>query len=631
MKEQKIGEMLRPKFLNILLLFAFLLSGEVVFAQSKEVKGVVKDPTGETVIGASVLEKGTTNGTITDFDGNFVLTVSENAVLQISYIGYQTQEISVKGKKNLVVTLKEDTEVLEEVVVVGYGAQKKESVVGAISQVSSKELLKSPSGNVSQALAGKISGVITSQTSGAPGADDAQIYIRGRASFAGDNQPLILVDGVEREFSQISPDDIESISVLKDASATAVYGVRGANGVMLITTKRGKDQKPTVSLTANWQVQSPTRKDTYLDSYDSVVLLEEARANDGLGSQYSAYDIEMYKKSRNGQLSGLDAMLYPNVDWYDTVLRSTAPAQRYNVNVQGGTKRVRYFASAEYYNQQGLFKNFSTDQYGNSSNSSYRRYAFRGNLDFLVTDDLTVSVNFGTRFEERRGPNSDERLDGSYSEVFYELNHTPGWLFPVSYNIGEEGEAKQTLYGGNSQNQNNIVGRLAEAGFTRATNTINETNFIVNYDLHKITPGLSVKGMASFDYDAYYNRKFTADFATYELTDRNNYNSIDGYTQFNNDTELAYAGNDQTTTYKLYMELQLNYARKFGKHDVTAMMLYNQNDYRYQADLAKRYQGLVGRATYGYDDRYLAEVNFGFNGSENFRKGKRFGFFPSFS
>lgn len=187
-----------------------------LFAQStREVKGVVKDPTGETVIGASVLEKGTTNGTITDFDGNFVLTVSENAVLQISYIGYQTQEISVKGKKNLVVTLKEDTEVLEEVVVVGYGAQKKESVVGAISQVSSKELLKSPSGNVSQALAGKISGVITSQTSGAPGADDAQIYIRGRASFAGDNQPLILVDGVEREFSQISPDDIESISVLR--------------------------------------------------------------------------------------------------------------------------------------------------------------------------------------------------------------------------------------------------------------------------------------------------------------------------------------------------------------------------------------------------------------------------------
>ena len=224
--------------------------------------------------------------------------------------------------------MEEDTEVLDEVVVVGYGAQKKESVVGAISQVSSKELLKSPAANISQAIAGKISGVITSQTSGAPGADDMKIYIRGRASFAGDNQPLILVDGVEREFSQIAPDDIESISTLKDASATAVYGVRGANGVMLITTKRGKEQKPTVSLTANWQIQSPTRQDTYLDSYNSVVLLEEALANDGLPSQYSASDIEMYKRASAGQLSGIDALLYPNVDWYDTVLRNSAPAQR---------------------------------------------------------------------------------------------------------------------------------------------------------------------------------------------------------------------------------------------------------------------------------------------------------------
>lgn len=615
---------------RMLLTFCLILFCLGAYAQKKQVKGVVKDPSGETIIGASVLEKGTTNGTVTDYDGKFVLEVANNAVLQVSYIGYQAQDVPVKGQTILTVILKEDTEVLDEVVVVGYGAQKKESVVGAISQVSSKELLKSPAANVSQALAGKISGVITSQTSGAPGADDADIYIRGRASFAGDNQPLILVDGVERSFSQISPDDIESISVLKDASATAVYGVRGANGVMLITTKRGKEQKPKVSLTANWQVQSPTRKDTYLDAYDSVVLLEEALANDGMSSHYSAYDLSMYRKSRDGQLTGLDAMLYPNVDWYDTVLRSSAPAQRYNINIQGGTKRIRYFASAEYYNQQGLFKNFSTDEYGNSSNSSYRRYAFRGNLDFLVTDDLTLSVNFGTRFEERRTPNSDERLDGSYSEVFYQLNHTPGWLFPVTYEIGE-GEKRQTLYGGNSQNQNNIVGRLAEAGFTRATNTINETNFIVDYNLGWLTEGLKVRGMASFDYDAYYNRKFTSNFATYELSDRGNYNSLAGFTKFNDDTELAYAGNDQTTTYKLYMEVQLNYARKFGKHDVTAMALYNQNDYRYQAELAKRYQGLVGRATYGYDDRYLAEVNFGYNGSENFRQGKRFGFFPSFS
>lgn len=615
---------------RLLLILCFVLSGSGLYAQSKPVSGRVTDAKGEEIIGASVLEKGTTNGTITDFNGNFKLQVSSRSTLIISYIGYKSQEIPVTDKTTINVTLQEDTKMLDEVVVVGYGAQKKESVVGAISQVSSKELLKSPSANISQAIAGKISGVITTQTSGAPGADDTQIYIRGRASFAGDNQPLVLVDGVERQFSQIAPDDIEAISVLKDASATAVYGVRGANGVMLITTKRGKEQKPVVSLTANWQFQSPTRQDTYLDSYNSVVLLEEALANDGLASQYSAADIEKYKKSSRGELNGLDATLYPNVDWYDTVLKRSAPAQRYNINIQGGTKRMRYFASAEYYNQEGLFRNFSTDLYGNKSNTNYKRYAFRANMDFLMTKDLTFSVNFGTRFEERRGPNANEKKDGTFSEVFYEMNHTPGWLFPVSYKIGE-GEEQQTLYGGSSQYQNNIVGRLARGGFYRATNTINETNFIADYKMDWLTKGLSGKAMVSFDYDSYYNRKFTAAFATYELNDRSNDQSLSAYNKFNTDTELAYAGDDQTTKYKLYMEFQLNYARKFGVHDITAMMLYNQNDYRFQADLSERYQGLVGRATYGYDDRYLAEVNFGYNGSENFMKGKRFGFFPSFS
>jgi TonB-linked SusC/RagA family outer membrane protein len=501
-------------------------------------------------------------------------------------------------------------------------------VIGAISQVTNKELLKSPSGNVSQAIAGKIPGVITTQTSGAPGSDDVSIYIRGIATFAGDGQPLVLVDGVERKFSQIAPDDIESISVLKDASATAVYGVRGANGVMLITTKRGKDQKPVINLTANWQYQSPTRSDTYLNSYNSVVLLEEALANDGLLSQYSAADIEMFRKSSAGQLSGVDALLYPNVDWYGAVLNDYAPAQRYNLSVQGGTQRMRYYASGEYYDQDGLYKNLSTDKYGNKSNTSFRRFAFRANMDLFLTKELTMSVNFGTRFEERNGPNTVDTP--VLNEVFYGINHTPGWLFPVNYTV-TEGERDVILYGGSSQYQNNIAGRLAKGGFYRATNTINETNFTVDYKMDWLTKGLSAKAMLSFDYDSYYNRRFSAGFATYELNDKSNYQSITSYNQFNSDTELSYGGNDQTTTYKLYMEAQLNYARKFGVHDITAMALYNQNDYRYQADLAKRYQGLVGRVTYGYDGRYLAEFNAGYNGSENFMKGRRFGFFPSFS
>lgn len=623
----KVNKALSAKLQRLLPIIILLLAGMNAWAQTKQVSGVVTDGTGETVIGASVLEKGTTNGTITDLDGKFILTVNENAVLQISYVGYTTQEVPVKGKTSFNITLKEDSEMLEEVVVVGYGAQKKESVVGAISQVSNKELLQSPAANVSQAISGKIAGVITSQTSGAPGSDDTQIYIRGRATFAGDAQPLVLVDGVEREFSQIAPDDIETISVLKDASATAVYGVRGANGVMLITTKRGKEQKPEVSLTANWQIQSPTRTDTYLDSYQSVMLLEEALANDGLPSQYSTSDIEMFRRSVAGELTGVDAMLYPNVDWYDEVLNSTAPAQRYNVSVRGGTKRMRYYASAELYDQQGLVKDLSNDAYGNSSSPSFRRYAFRANMDFFLIKDLTVSVNFGTRFEERGGPNSNE--SSGYSEIFYEMNHTPGWLFPVSAQV-QNGEKTETIYGGTSQYQNNIVGRLAEAGFYRATNTINETNFIADYKMDWLTPGLSVKGMLSFDYDSYNRKLYSKSFATYQLTDTSNPSELKSWNRFNSDGELA-GSQSHAADYKLYMEAQVNYARTFGKHDVTGMVLYNQNDHRVNDELARRYQGLVGRATYAYDDRYLAEVNFGYNGSENFMKGRRFGFFPAFS
>lgn len=619
----------RRSFSLRLLLPLLLLAIAAMPAAAELVKGVVTDPAGEPLIGATVIEKGTTNGTSTDLDGMFQLNVNDakKAVLVFTYVGFATEEVAVKGQANLNIVLREETSLLNEVVVVGYGKQKKESVVGAISQVNSGDLLETPSANLSQAITGKIPGVITSQTSGAPGADDASIYIRGRATFAGDAQPLILVDGVERSFSQIAPDDIETISVLKDASATAVYGVRGANGVMLITTKRGKEQKPVVSLTASWQFQTPTRKDTYLDSYQSVKLLEEALANDGLPSQFSSNDIAMYEKSVNGQLSGVDALLYPNVNWYDEILRSSASSQRYNASVRGGTKRMRYYASLEYYDQESLFKNLSNDTYGNSSSLNYKRYGFRGNADFFLTKDLQLSVNFGTRFEERRGPNSNE--SNNFSNIFYQLNHTPGWIFPVAYQV-QNGDVMKTLYGGSSQYQSNVYATLAEGGFYKAVNTISETNFIADYKMDWLTPGLSLHGMMSFDYESYHKNNYMRNFATYELNDRNNYESIDAYNRFNTDTQLA-STHESLSIYKLYLEAQVNYARTFGDHDVTAMALYMQNDYRYQSDLAKRYQGIVGRVTYAYDNRYLFEFNAGYNGSENFAKHKRFGFFPSFS
>ncbi len=611
----------------------FLLTGLMLLslgasAQSK-VTGKVVDTNGEEIIGATVREAGTKNATVTDFDGNYSITVGPNATLNISYIGYKDVSVKVNGRSVVNVTMSSDETALEEVVVVGYGQQKKESVIGAISQVTSKDLLSTPAANVSQAIAGKIPGVVTAQASGAPGADDAKIYIRGRATFAGDAQPLILVDGVERAFSQIAPDDIETISVLKDASATAVYGVRGANGVMLITTKRGKEQKPVVSLTANFQYQSPTRKDTYLNSYESVKLLNEAYANDGLGVAYSEADVNMFQQSVAGKLSGANALLYPNVDWYDEVLKSSAPAQRYNASVRGGTKRMRYYASLEYYNQGSIFKNLSSDKYGNTSSMGYSRYGFRANADFFLTKDLTFSVNFGTRFEERKGGNATE------GEIFTEMNHAPGWIFPVSYQV-MNGETPKTLWGGNAQYQNNIVGRLTDGGYYKGENTINETNFIFDYKMDWLTKGLSAKAMMSFDYENYHRNRYTRNFATYEPADRktysdSNYQEMDAYHKYNTDTNLS-NGYDKFALYKLYMEAQLNYARVFNEvHDVTAMLLYMQNDYRYDSNLAQRYQGVVGRVTYGYDNRYYAEVNAGYNGSENFRKGKRFGFFPALS
>lgn len=618
---------------RLLLLVLFCAIGFASYAQRISISGTIKDKTGEPLIGVNITERGTTNGTVTNIDGQFNLQVGSDATIVVSFIGYESQTIKVSGKNMFNITLEDSNLELGDVVVVGYGQQRKESVVGAISQVSSKDLLKSSSPNITQAIAGKLAGVVTTQTSGAPGADDALIYIRGRASFAGDNQPLIMVDGIEREFSQIAPDDIENISVLKDASATAVYGVRGANGVILVTTKRGKVQAPTISLTANFQMQSPTRRDTYLDSYNSVVLLEEALANDNQPSQYSEADIEMFRKSCNGELTGSDEWLsqqYPNVDWYDEILKKSTPAQRYNVNIQGGTKRMRYFTSLEYYNQGGLYKDINNYEYGQSGQVNFKRYSFRANFDFDFTKRFTASINFGTRFEERRGPNITDNT--TYNEVFYELNHAPGWLYPVKYKNG--------LWGGTSQYQNNIAAKLAQGGFYQDVRTINETNFILRHDLDFITKGLSVRGQLSFDYDSNYDRRFTNTFATYSIKavgegqsyTEQYFDNEENYTIFNEDGELTYSGNNQEVTMKTYLEFALDYNHTFaGNHEVTALLLYSQDDKRYQADLAKRYQGVVGRVTYNYARRYLAELNAGYNGSENFAEGNRFGFFPSFS
>jgi TonB-linked SusC/RagA family outer membrane protein len=600
-------------FLSIMLVVMGYSHG---FGQGIQVTGkVVAAGSAETIPGVNVIIEGTTTGVVTDFDGKYTISVpNQQSKLLFTYIGFLPQTINVGNSRVINVSLRETTESIEEVVVVGYGIQRKESVIGAISVVDNKELNKMPVGNLSHALTGKVAGVITSQAHGEPGFDDAKIFIRGRATFDdGNSQPLILVDGVERSFFRIDPSEIEQISVLKDASATAVYGVRGANGVILVTTKRGREGKPKVSFAVNSGFQTPTRLPKYLDSYNSLLLFEEALANDGRQSNYSADDLAMYKKASEGTLTGSDFYRYPNVDWYSEMLKNSAPETQASINISGGTARMKYFMSAAYFDQQGLYNNTESFWgYGGDSNVRFRRYSFRVNLDFDVTKNLKLSMNMGTRFERRNTPN------WSQFDIFAYMNRVPGWMFPVKWEDGS--------YGGNGFAPINLMGVFERGGFNVNNTTVNENSFIAQYKLDFITKGLSVKGMYSFDNLFDFNRGWNAEFATFEYNHAN-----DRFIQYRENKELGY-GNTQQTNRAYYAEMAVNYARTFfDKHETTGLLLYNQRDYARNADIPSMYQGLVGRVTYNYDTRYFTELNFGYNGSENFAKGNRFGFFPSVS
>lgn len=601
-----------------LLIMLMIMGFAPLFGQSLRITGkVVSATSSESIPGVNVVVEGTTTGVVTDFDGKFDITIpNKQARLLFSYIGYIPQTIETGNSSVINVMLRENTENIGEVVIVGFGSQKKESVVGSISVVDNKELNKMPVGNLSHALTGKVAGVVTNQAHGEPGYDDAQIYIRGRATFDDANaQPLMLVDGVERSFYRIDPSEIEQISVLKDASATAVYGVRGANGVILVTTKRGTEGKPKVSFSANSGVQTPTRIPKYLDSYNSVVLFDEALANDNRQTHYSSADVANFKIASEGGFSTDDPnyYLYPNVDWYDEVLNTYTPEYQANINVSGGTKRIRYFMSGAYFDQQGLYKNTeSLWGYGGDSNIRFRRYSFRVNLDFDVTKDLKLSINMGTRFERRNTPR------WSQYEIFAYMNRTPGWAFPIKWQDGR--------YAATAFAPSNLKGMFEAGGFNVKNTTVNENSFTARYNLDFITKGLSVKGMYSFDNLFTFDRNWFADWASYE------YNKIsDTYTAFSEDTELEYS-DAQETNRRYYAEFSMSYNRTFNnKHDITALLLYNQNDYAANADIPSMYQGIVGRLAYNYNRKYYTELNFGYNGSENFARGKRFGLFPSFS
>ncbi|HEX7905598.1 MAG TPA: TonB-dependent receptor [Chitinophagaceae bacterium] len=588
------------KFLFFLLLFSASVSG--LFAQGRRITGKVASSDGHPISGVNVVEKGTANGVVTDDKGNFNIVLSgKSNVLEVSYVGYETEQVTINNLSTIGVVLKTTVGKLEDVVVVGYGTQKKVSVVGAISQVTPTELQQSSTPNLSNSLAGRVSGVITIMGSGKPGSDNAQIFIRGMAT-TNNTSPLVLVDGIERNWQQIDPVDIESFSVLKDASATAVYGVRGANGVILITTKRGIKGRPVLSMSTQTAIQQPIRKPKYLRSYDFAVLTNEALRNDGKPEEYSSADLEHYRTHDS-------PYTHPDNDYYNDFLKKASLQQLSNISVRGGGDVMGYFVSANYMHQEGLYKDFPNSRY--TTNTNYNRVNFRSNLDFYVSKTLQLSVDLNGRLEVRKQPNFD--LD-----LFDKIRRLPpnfqSYINPNGTMGGRSDESRLAPYAlissfGNRERNTNVL----------------EGAFKANKNLGLIVKGLSFRTLIGFN-SSYESRRDIV-----EKPELWEYDRFGNYLLNKTATETSISTGKGPAARRISFEGALNYTRTFGDHAITGMALYQQNQYWYEGNVPTGYLGWVGRGTYAYKTRYLFEVNAGYNGSMQFAKGHRYGFFPAVS
>lgn len=579
-----------------------------LFAQVTRVNGTITDENGGPLPGVNIVEKATTNGVITDENGKYSIGLrNPNATLIISFIGYAPLELPVKSG-TLNAQLKPDVISLEEVVAVGYGSQKKASIVGSISTASSEQLKQMGTPNLSNALAGRVSGVVTMVGSGRPGGDDAEIYIRGVSTLNSDNsKPLILVDGVERDYTQLDPEDIESFSVLKDASATAVYGVRGANGVLLITTKRGTIGKAAITVSFQTTLQQPTRLMKYLNSYDAAMMRNEALANDGLPPRFTEEDLEHFRTQDS-------PYTHPDNDYMKDFLRKTTPMHNMNVNVRGGNNKLKYYVSTNGLFQDGLYKQFSEAKY--PSNAHFKRLNIRSNLDFEATKTTTISLDLNSRVEEQQNISLG---DISSTTLFGEMNTTPPYYYAYRLPNGS--------YGSNVDGQReNLMAVLNDYGYNRMLDNILEGTFKINQKLDFIAKGLYFRGMVSFN--SYFDSGTKVGYRPPKYL----YNADGTYTEVIAETapwidKLAGDGHSRRTN----MEYSLNYSRNFKDHAVSGLLLYTLTQSNSNADVPKGFLGYVGRATYGFKQRYLAEFNFGYNGSDQFEKSHRYGFFPSFS
>ncbi|MDR1866178.1 MAG: TonB-dependent receptor [Bacteroidales bacterium] len=605
----------------------------VLQTNKKQISGTVVDENGEAVIGANVIEKGvSSNGTITDVNGNFSLNVSDGATLQVSYIGYITQEIPTGSRNRFDIRLEEDTRLLEEVVVVGYGTQKKVSVTGAVASVQTKDLRQSSAANLSSALAGRLPGLTALQTSGQPGNDNVNLYLRGRGTLNG-SDPLIMIDGVPRDnISTLDPNEIESVSILKDASATAVFGVRGANGVIMITTRRGTAGKTELSVTADYSLQSFIVKADRNHSWEFAELRNQAARNSGTAEAnlpYTPYMIEKYKEGGDP--------FYPDRDVFHDFFHDYAPQTRVNMNLSGGSDDLLYFLNTGYVGQGGQFKTESKDYLGYDPSYRMDRYSFRGNVDYKMAKNLKVSLNLASYLEKMNSPQTrdlfSDNMESMVTNMIAYLWATPptdpGPVTAEGYGV----PGNQVL--NQSGQDRNIYGEVNRRGYRQETNTMLNSSLTIDWGLDFITKGLSTKFMASFDAKA---RTIIQGVRSYDCYSWSVARSADEESSYGvirgNQDESIHLYKNMNTYYYSNFQYSLNYARQFDGHDVTALALFQRDNWEkndYSAQLPFNMIGMVGRVTYGYGGRYLAEVNVGYNGSEQFAPKNRFGFFPAFS
>lgn len=617
-------------FKKIAMTLALVLSTVAAVAQTKTVKGVIyEEETGEPMPGATVSVEGSTRGVMTDLDGSFELTgVKPTDKLKFECLGKETQVLQVGTMTNFVVKLKNAANELDEVTVVAFGKQRKESVIGSISTVDVKTL-KVPSSNLTTALAGNVAGVIAYQRTGEPGQDNADFFVRGITTFGANTSPLILIDNIEltsTDLARLQPDDIESFSIMKDATATALYGARGANGVIFVTTKRGQEGPAKIFARVETSISAPTDvveladPVTYMKSYNEAIS-----TRDPLGELMYTYD----KIEQTGK-PGANRLIYPANDWYDMLFKDFATSYRANVSARGGGKVATYYVSGAYTEDTGVLKVDKRNSFNN--NIDDKNYTLRSNVDINVTPTTKLAVRLTGNFRDYQGP-----LNGG-SDVYRQVMHSDPVLFPAYYPVDDEHVGIQHIMFGNYEDGSYIN---PYANLVKGYKNYQRSQMIaavqLEQDLKFITKGLSFMTLFNLTRLSEFtvNRQFNPYW--YRL-DR--YDSYTGEYHVNRINEngtdyLTYSESGKTVKNTMYSETRLNYNRSFGKHDVTGLLVLTASESltanagSLQLSLPSRNAGLSGRFTYGYDKRYFVEYNFGYNGSERFHKSHRWGFFPS--